>query len=89
MRHAAEYPAFEKHAAAPSPHWDRPHDGNRTEAPNGHGTVRRWPPGKTLDRPVLDGATQPAESEHDVDNPWRGLADPGLVNHPGGKPSFW
>lgn len=63
-------------------HWESPHLGTRTEAPNGHGTITGWPPGNTLDRPVLDGATQWAQSKADTDNPWRGVIDPGLVTHP-------
>lgn len=35
-----------------------PHPGTRTEAPNGEGTTQAVPEGETLDRPIMDGATE-------------------------------
>ncbi|MFA5606164.1 MAG: hypothetical protein WDA07_03090 [Leucobacter sp.] len=82
MRHAQQHTDAERYTAARLPHVEQPHEGTITEAPNGHGTYRAWPPGKTLNRPVLDGSTQSSDYERDVDNPWRGFDDPGLIVHP-------
>lgn len=79
MKHAST----ERHPSTPSHFMDPPHEASRYESGNGHGTVRRWPSDKTLEHPVLDGATGSSEAEHDVENPWRGLSDPGLIVHPG------
>ncbi|CAG7620350.1 hypothetical protein ACFPZL_08365 [Leucobacter soli] len=62
---------------------DEPHPATRYEAGNGQGTTRAWAhEGKTQDHPILDGSTQSAEAERDVDNPWRGIDDPSLHRHP-------
>jgi len=61
---------------------ERPHPATRYDAGNGQGTVHRWPQGATQDRPILDGSTQSAVAEREVENPWRGLEDPGLIRHP-------
>lgn len=70
------------------------HAASRYDAGNGQGTVAKWPEGKTLEHPVLDGSTQAPRAEHDVDNPWRGLDDPALIRHPwwkrtGKRRWFW
>lgn len=39
-------------------HPNVPHPGTRTEAPNGEGTTMNVPEGETLDRPMMDGATE-------------------------------
>lgn len=61
---------------------DPPRPASRFDSGSGNGTIMRWPPGKTLEHPILDGATQSREAEHDVENPWRGVSDPGLIVHP-------
>ena len=58
------------------------HAESRFDAGNGQGTITKWPEGKTLDHPLLDGSTQDWKAEHDVSNPWRGLDDPALTRHP-------
>ena len=89
MRHASNKTVRKSAAFSSGPGWELPHLGSRTEAPNGHGTIRGWPPGKTLDRPVLDGSTQSSFYEHNTDNPWRGLKDPALITHPEWGPKSW
>lgn len=61
---------------------DPPRPESRYDSGSGNGTIMRWPPGKTLEHPILDGATQSRHAEHDVENPWRGVDDPGLIVHP-------
>lgn len=67
-------------------HFETPHPATRYDAGNGQGTIHAWPHGKTQDRPVLDGSTQDREIEAEVDNPWRGIDDPGLIFYPGHVP---
>lgn len=42
-----------------------PHPATKTEAPNGMGTAHPPRTGETLDRPVLDGATEDYTGEFD------------------------
>ena len=58
---------------------ETPHEATRFDAGNGQGTVSGPPDGETQDRPILDGSTQGAAAEREVDNPRRGMEDPGLV----------
>ncbi|MGO3148235.1 MAG: hypothetical protein ACTIJ6_11220 [Leucobacter sp.] len=79
-----------KYQSPNRPYIEPVHVSSAHDAGNGHGTVRRWPPGKTLDHPVLDGSTQSWKSDHDTENPWRGLNDPGLIVHPKwGRKAKW
>ena len=78
--------ATEKMATpAKQPYLEPGHIASTRDSGNGQGTYRRWAGGKTIDHPVLDGATQSWKSEHDAENPWRGLSDPGLIVHPAWK----
>lgn len=61
---------------------DEPHEATEHDAGDGQGTVTESPSGETLDHPVLDGSTMSDEAEREVDNPRRGMSDPGLVRHP-------
>ena len=56
-----------------------PHEATEFDAGNGQGTVSGPPKGDVQQRPVMDGSTQSAAEEHSVDNPRRGMEDPGLV----------
>ncbi|MBN9612698.1 MAG: hypothetical protein J0H64_04415 [Actinobacteria bacterium] len=70
-------------AAVPHGHpVEKPRTASHYDAGNGQGMVHRWAEGPTQDRPVLDGSTQSAEAEREVDNPWRGIDDPGLIFYP-------
>lgn len=61
---------------------ERPHPESEHDAGTGQGTIRGWTHGRTQEHPILDGSTQNPAVEHDVENPWRGLDDPGLTRHP-------
>lgn len=65
-----------------SQHGDAPHEATRYESSDGRGTISKLPSGDTQDRAVLDGASESTAAEKDVDNPRRGMSDPGLVRHP-------
>lgn len=60
-------------------HPDEPHEATRYDSGTGQGTVSGPPKGETQDRPILDGATQSQAEERAVENPRRGMEDPGLV----------
>lgn len=84
----------ERQSTPPQRFVDPPHPASRFDSGNGNGTILRSPTGATLDHPILDGATESWHAEHDVENPWRGVADPALVVHPERKRSrkrrwFW
>ncbi|MFV0434857.1 MAG: hypothetical protein ACK5LO_12845 [Leucobacter sp.] len=72
----------ERHPVSQRRFIDPPHPASRFDSGNGNGTIRKSPRGKTLDHPILDGASESWHAEHDVENPWRGVDDPGLVVHP-------
>ncbi|WP_427869431.1 hypothetical protein [Leucobacter luti] len=61
-------------------HENVPHHGTEAAAPNGEGTVHAPREGETLNRPVLDGASEHygngAAEELD---PRQGMDDPGLI----------
>lgn len=78
MKHAAA----EKHEISRTPYIDLPREESKFDSGSGQGTIDRWPPGKTMEHPILDGATSAPQAEHDVENPWRGLDDPALIVHP-------
>lgn len=60
------------------------HPPSRFDSGDGQGTSHGAPKGeKLLEHPILDGSSESDEVEHEVDNPWRGLADPSLTRHPG------
>ncbi len=61
---------------------EAPHEADRLDAGNGQGTVSGPPDGETQDRPVLDGSTQGDEAERSVENPRKGMEDPGLIRRP-------
>lgn len=61
---------------------EKPHPASAHDAGNGQGTIHEWLHSRTQEHPILDGSTQSAEVEHDVENPWRGLYDPALTRHP-------
>lgn len=56
-----------------------PHEPTKTDAGNGRGTVSGKTEGETLDHPILDGSTLSDEEERQVENPRRGMSDPGLI----------
>ncbi|MFC5337704.1 hypothetical protein [Leucobacter denitrificans] len=91
MKHAtskktgSEKAAAETTPAAKKPYLEPGHAASMRDAGNGQGTYRRWSGGKTIDHPVMDGATQSWKADHDSENPWRGLTDPGLIVHPAWK----
>lgn len=60
---------------------DEVRDSDHHDAGDGQGTVSGPPAGEVQDRPVLDGSTMSDEAERSVDNPRRGMEDPGLVRH--------
>jgi len=71
------------HAAVPHGHHvEQPRAASHDDPGNGQGMVHRWAEGPTQDRPILDGSRQSAEAEREVDNPWRGIDDPGLIFYP-------
>lgn len=56
---------------------------SRFDAGDGQGTSSGPP--KDVDvqeRPILDGSTEPDTVEREVENPRRGMEDPGLIRHP-------
>lgn len=57
---------------------ESPHEASRFDAGTGQGTVSKLPGGKTLDHPVLDGATESGEAQRATLNPYRGRRDPAL-----------
>lgn len=65
-----------------SPAENTPHPATEHEAPNGAGTASDSPEGETLDRPVLDGATEEYGAQGQRVNPRHGMSDPGLIRHP-------
>ena len=61
---------------------DRPHSASRYDAGTGQGTVRNpHYESRTLDHPVLDGATESPRSQAATMNPYRGYVDPERI-HP-------
>lgn len=64
--------------AVRTPRREPPHAASRYDAGTGQGTISRIPQGKTLDHPILDGATESKVSQSFTDNPFRGRRDPAL-----------
>ena len=61
----------------------RVHPPSRFDSGDGQGTSRGAKRGtRALEHPILDGATESDEIEHEAENPWRGLTDPALKRHP-------
>lgn len=59
-----------------------PHPATDTEAANGEGTASPPPTGDTLNRPIMDGASEFYGDEAEAVNPRLGMTDPELVRHP-------
>lgn len=61
----------------------RIHPPSRFDSGDGQGTSRGAKRGtRALEHPILDGASESDEIEHEAENPWRGLVDPALKRHP-------
>lgn len=60
------------------PSHEAPHPASRFDAGTGQGTLSEIPQGKTLDHPVLDGATESSAAQGATRNPFRGHRDPAM-----------